>query len=643
MKKYQTTIHSNSLLARLLTTASVLALAACNLSFKHKNTLEDRHEIQPTVAELSTTKPIIDLPQFFPPQAKLPSNYVELPPVTALTIGRLIIDHKARSKIPAPVYDTKSSVNLVQVGSSNSNPTATITSTGYISFTKRYHDESATDILETTAETIANTNIQAILLDAYYLYDTPSRTMQYVTTGSDIMSFSYAPSAYRLISSESKNTFKAKNRIQNPDVKASVKEMFRQSSAVTLSSAGNEGYINERSIRWSDEFIVNLNETHLSVGAATLSPDGHVLATKYTAATAPTVLAVNPYEFGFQYNYIADRSDIESFIDKNLDSITELPKPSFCEAEDTSVPWLSVIMKYQGELYDQIITAKERQMIREALRECYLSVYDHEVKSIIHGTSFTTPHLAGLAGGILAKMRNKYGENALTSDELVASIILSAQTVWETEKKKKDGKPFSLEYDTTPAGLLYNDNIAGFGYVDYKELEITAERIAQFSAVNPSLKPKQMNTTVTSSSYADDLTTDGMKRYKLPVQDDFLVTRIMLELEFAGDPLNRTDVIYLQAPTGEKFRVGLTREKNTDKVIFGFTNGMYGSSTKGEWSILIPGDTESITSSSVTFHGVNKGSSIDIAVQQKAALQKAENQDSRVPPQRFNPMRFKIS
>lgn len=561
-------------------------------------------------------------------------------------VNNLSIDFNSYSRMPQYTYAKNSKVRLVQL-EGYSPPSVQVDPFGGVYFSGR-HGQAAADIADKTAEQLAQMNFNSQLVDYWLLYGLPTGNMARVVKDADILSMSYDANPERNL-----NRYRAflprSGRVQDDNTRADTYKMWSESRAVTVKAAGNGGYNGATSLLFQSEGLANFNDTHLTVGGGFVRGD-NVIVLPYSSASQPSVVTLNPYHSGFDYEYYGDRADMEVQI---RDAVTNgkmfvIPTAERCsdvkgavfEGSDllnANATFLPVWSKYSEE---------QKAEIKEALINCYLYVYDRQDTTRIEGTSFTTPHMAGMLAAAIAETQDVHGD-VLSRHDYVAASFLAAQPIWKAQNRM--GQALDLEYTISPAGLPYNDNIAGFGYVDYETLRDQMMSMAEMVKNNPDAKTRATRVDSGVIHFSDkkrEKNEDGMAVYEIPVSKSATAVRAIMEFTFNGSHNNRGDVAFLEAPSGERFRITMTREAAGDKYSFAFTNGMFGANTQGTWKLIVPefegldGGTTSLASARIQFSAVERGGVIDQSINAHNENTPAEQEISERKRPKAEPVKF---
>ncbi len=495
------------------------------------------------------------------------------------------------------------SVSGIQFEMGSFNPVKIIK--GKLRFSER-HCHAATDIKENTAQNIARYDFNVRCMNSFIGTRSFKRDEQSLIENADVITMSYITRSdrdskgWRLI-----ENFLRPSIIQTNTRYKTLTDFWRNAQTISVQAAGNDGVDSNNDLQRQGEYVIDLNDTHLRIGAAIKDKNGRTTVDYYSSPTAPMAVTYNPFENNFRYAFFYTKAEIESYIDRSFKTMNDLEKVTQCKTRSK-------------ETFEQNKARVRKCILREFKRS-----YDPTPINEINGTSFTAPHASGMILATKGMIEGIYGDNILTSYDYFTLIALSATPVEKAQTLKKN-RTTTLDYNNNGAGLFYNHNYAGFGALDYTIMQQKALEMAKAVSENPALKSQE-----TFAHYVIDKTNstqaiDGKKKViSFNINDDGIALRTLLRLKFEGGAQDVPETITLISPNGGRIKISPSKEVKEDQYSFVATNGFIGNDLRGTWHIEMPKKVI-LNSFNFSVSHTQRNGVIEMAVMQRASETKGK-------------------
>lgn len=471
---------------------------------------------------------------------------------------------------------------------------------GTLRFSER-HCHAAADIKENTAQNIARYDFNVRCMNTFIGTRKFKKDEASLIENSDVITMSYITRSerdkkgWRVIES-----FLRSSTLQDNTEYLSLKKYWQNAQTISVQGAGNDGVKGRDDLQRHLEYVTDLNDTHLRVGAAKKDGNDNSYIDYYSSPTAPMVVTYNPFENGFNYRYFYTKSEISTFIDRAFQSMDDLNKVKQCKTKNDFN-------------FDQ-----NKARVKDCILKEFKRSYDAALLKDINGTSFTAPHLSGMVLATKGMINGLYGSDILTSYDYFTLIALSATPIAKAEMLEGNKKA-SLSYNNNGAGLYYNNNYAGFGVVDYTVMQQKALEMAQAVQENPSLKSQETFAHYNFTADNMSMVKDGKKHIiSFNIEDEGITLRSMLRLKFDGGAQKVPERITLISPDGGRITISPSKEVKEDLYSFASTNGFIGNNLRGTWQIEIPKKSV-LQSFDFSVSTVQKGSIAEQAIKQHTA------------------------
>lgn len=469
-----------------------------------------------------------------------------------------------------PFYTISSPVTGIQFEGDNFYPFSILTN-GELRYNFR-HCQAAADIQENTAQLMARMDFDTLCVDSLLTTRALRSNQRDLLNSAAVAAMSYTLDPYRNDDGWRSTPIFLKSTLQYDQARENLRRFWQETEVITVQAAGNLALTDGRAIERQGEYVFSINDTHLTVGAAYLNNQGRVYVDYYSAAGSPSVVAYNPFEHDFEYDYYYSDDDVEHYIENRFTSRESFNALGQCRPSQTDI---------ENQPLDVLQNDIKRCIGRDFNRS-----YDDDAP--VKGTSQTTPHVAGMLLAAQGYIENRFGQNVLNSYDYFSAVLLAATPVRKA-RTTRINRDVSLQYSDNGAGLFYNDNYAGFGVVDYDEVLRTAIFMAQNQQQNPSRTTQQRSVTFNSADmgFLDITTNRRNTEYRFYVGDDDLLLNTQLRFSFKGGSQTVPERIELISPEGASITLSPSKESPDDTYSFASTTGFFGNSTQGIWTIKV--------------------------------------------------------
>lgn len=514
--------------------------------------------------------------------------FIEFRNYTSPFLWAMFDDHLAPSE---PDYQSSSTVRLLQIEQYDKTAFE-ISDNGGIEFTKN-HCQAAANIQEWTAQTVTNVNFESICLGVPLTNHIRDQEYERLLMGADIVTLSYVPYFERdeqgwRETPSSTNQF----MLQHPVTRSYLSDFWDQADTITVQAAGNDDFADSDTLYRSHEYIVNWNDNYLSVGIAKANDEtGDVYIERYSSASAPSVVTLNPFDLNYQFQYYPSVEDVNRAIPtifKNNEAIGQL----------------TACGEFESDLEDETSYGAAFEEATDCVLSTLDELTDNPIENI-NGTSFAAPHLSGMIASAMEAVEQNYGEDILSPHDYWAATMISALPVQQA--MLGDDTMTDLTYQDMGAGLHYNFNIAGFGLVSAENLIQTALVMAE------AVHSGEANSTISNLIYNYGLNYEGLideeeqtiREYSFDVQSEEQLGRMMFVFDFdytsdyepfknlnTGEEENtilaRPERIELISPDGVVLPLSPSMEREDNLYSVAATNGFLGVEAQGTWRVRIP-------------------------------------------------------
>lgn len=441
---------------------------------------------------------------------------------------------------------------------------------------------------------------------------------------------------------------------QSEDIKA----LWRDTDVIVVDAAGN---ISPDDYDWhkrENKTVYNFLSTNLSVGEVGKNSQGDYFVKAHNKLQGISVLAENPYDNGLTVQYVSPPTSLKGheevidgwLQDKELASYLNEEYPSFktLPADEQRELYLEAI-EYIHSDPDRIAAraAQVQQFIEQPellhkqvmpiITEALSADENGVIGTGLTGTSFSAPAMAGYLTAAKAeeRARKAEGKPALTSQELVALVYLSAKPV-----TLKAGQAEPIEYQQNIRGL-HTSNEAGFGVFEPEQFKQNLSRAHALLEQNPALATNEHMLISNKNRYNEKI-----GGYEVTVSDTLgraqgnIALKTLIHFDINQDSLGfRAFPITLISPSGTKIDTFVNADPFSPNA-WVETDKFLGEETAGEWTVILPDDiTLELTNPSIEVLTTPKGSLIDQMIEEKGQqtkLQALANDTLRINTQLAN-------
>ncbi len=505
------------------------------------------------------------------------------------------------------------------------------------------HGEAAAAILDFTANRLADKTIPVKLLErpenwqqgTFDLDDPQTRAL---FGNADIISLS---EIYAIKGDQTDNVSGGSIYTRRDIDKADA--FWRESHAILVWAAGNEGDEPEIALERGSANHAVRADTMLRVGESARDANtGEEYIVNWSSRSGPSVVTSNPFKEGFRYQYYRQGEGMRQYaasvykkaqddkFDSDKDVFASTFRAAACEAylntsgltgEKGCKEQMSMmsdqVRKCHPDFDRAVFPGKDVLLadpfwkmgfpdeVKKSYVECLVSAADYKAAKEgadsqgfvtgIAGTSFSTPHMAGM----IAAARARHAQ--LTEQDLVAATLMTARPIKQVATGT--GGYQDVFYHDNGRGLLHNDYEGGFGYVGEDDYITTTDIMATVLEENPDLATKEKRVSSPLYEYqniGDDAhphraAAKRIRAYPLDVAEDAIVMRANLMIRFdeqeKGVPLK----IRLVSPSGGEIEVSPSNPAArapfyNGQAVYSLvtTDGHFGNHAKGRWVIRPP-------------------------------------------------------
>lgn len=522
------------------------------------------------------------------------------------------------------------------------------------------HGDAAAEIINDTADRMSGQDVEPLyirrtepVMEWFQTPDHPYTRALFENT--DVISLSMGV----ILAGPQREAFSDGTLIHEGQI-ASADKFWRDTKAILIQAAGNNAMENE-GLERRQSVMMTRADTMLIVGEARRRDDGETVVFRASSRNGVSVVAENPFFNGFSYPFVRDEDSLRDFLGKMYDAprpgtnrpmkdvfVQSLKRWSIIAANGGRVPlgnplWaahpgqdapdfnlrdtLEQDLGWHVRNPDEARAAFIEGLVASLKNQREMMGADeHGRISELSGTSFSTPHVAGM----LAAGRTQFPN--LSPRDLTAAALLAAEPVSRAETvpavkglaamfgMRVAPVPTDLTAENNGRNMLFDSQHSGFGLLAEDHYMATLRDMAALLEKNPALATVESHASSGLVTFAKQDVADGQETlsYTIEVTDDIVALRTNLALRFADGPADAPETVTLINPAGGKITFSPSRPGSSDPYNFSLatTDGHFGNYTKGTWTVVVPADSP-LAAADLTVEGMQKGGLVDALLKEK--------------------------